>query len=116
MEWELKSLTDKFETTEFNPSERPVIVGSEDNKEKVLYVIVDNTTLIRSDSDTEKEEELSIEDLKSNKFDKIPEDIVTKFLEVNNIESNEDNNKITPENKSSNTELNKDSNQQIVRF
>lgn len=81
MDWELKSLDNNFEVTDYDEQLRPALVGYQGNEEKVLYTVVDGETLVRSDADQEKEDDLTFEELKSNKFDEIPSEVVTSFLE-----------------------------------
>lgn len=89
MEWEIKSLDDNFEVIDFEPLKKIALVGYKDNKESIIYIKVDNESLIRSDADNESEEELTFEDLRSDKFDKIPSEIVEKFLEENDNNDND---------------------------
>ena len=94
MDWELKSLDNNFEVTDYDEQLRPALVGYQGNEEKVLYTVVDGETLVRSDADQEKEDDLTFEELKSNKFDEIPSEVVTSFLEKitsNTSEKDEEN-------------------------
>lgn len=94
MDWELKSLDNNFEVTDYDEQLRPALVGYQGNEEKVLYTVVDGETLVRSDADQEKEDDLTFEELKSNKFDEIPSEVVTSFLEKitsNAFEKDEEN-------------------------
>lgn len=123
MDWELKSLDNNFEVTDYDEHLRPALVGYQGNEEKVLYTAVDGETLVRSDADQEKEDDLTFEELKSNKFDEIPSEVVTSFLEKitsNTPEKDEENKNALDGEKSTNqnqdTSGNKTDNDNITRF
>lgn len=123
MDWELKSLDNNFEVTDYDEQLRPTLVGYQGNEEKVLYTAVDGETLVRSDADQEKEDDLTFEELKSNKFDEIPSEVVTSFLEkiTSNAPEKGEENKNTldgekPANQNQDTSGNKTDNDNITRF
>lgn len=95
MKWEIKSLNNNFQVVDLNNDDKPVIVGYDGNKEKVLYISVGNNEFLRSDSEAEKEDQLTIEDLKLNKFDEIPTELISEFISLSSDKDNkalEDNN------------------------
>lgn len=128
MDWELKSLDNNFEVTDFDENLRPVLVGYQGNEEKILYALADGETIVRSDADQEKEDELTADDMKANKFDEIPAETVTAFLEKifpanNSKENNSEENALNGEKNVNQNQQNSDeqssnntSNDNITRF